>query len=255
MSLPRWLVGLLVSGLVLTLLAVAFLVGRVTAPTPRTALSPLPPPTADLLEAARGATQHTGLPEGALGELDPFLETLDRLDEAMLSSSSPALPSDPPPSSGSGSEWERLWERAAATQSGGQAPPTTTGDAGTGPRTAAPGGTASASQVRRYLQAMEYASSTGKYWDDAHGQAQVVVAQIIKGDSSEMDNLANSYRSVMERIRAIDAPPGCGAHQEATLAVLEETVRTLEGYSRATKNQDLDAVVGLASQSNGLREK
>lgn len=207
-ALPRWLIGLLVGALAVSLVAVAFLLGRVTAPAPA---------------AARA---------GVAAATEPAIET----------SGSPATAAEVPAAAG-----------AMATDDGEAArqwPPVGEGPAFSPAESAGPpvGERPDASAVAAYFEQMDAVAAEFKASQDPQAVARGLINQAMSGNTSGLESLIATQRSLGTRLEQIVPPAACREHHQRSVRLFGRAVAMLERTRDAMAGQgaaaDLASVAG-----------
>ncbi len=85
--------------------------------------------------------------------------------------------------------------------------------------------------------------------------AMALVEASARGDSRAFDTLIEDSARMQAQARQIQAPPGCEAHQQATLQMLEESHAMLEQLRGAVASKNLQEVTFMAGRVQSLQAK
>jgi len=107
--------------------------------------------------------------------------------------------------------------------------------------------------VADYLDAVDFALSTGVWWDDPHAEAQQVLSGLMQGDASGLAAMRQSQEQVLARVRAINAPPEASAHHVQTQRVLSDGIALLETWEAAIEAGDPAALANSAAKAEQLK--
>ncbi len=215
MELPRALVLALGGALLAALLAVAFLLGRLSHSTPpvTTAASPAvswPPP-------AGTGTAPAALPPGVVG----------------------AAPEAPAPAGASGTmpeEWRALGTGPAAT--GG-----------------APAAASEREAVAAYFAQVERLESSFRNWSDPQQLAMQLVQQGAQGDRRGLDELLATARQARQAMAEVSPPGPCREHYTESLALMDAAVDLLGRLGPALAGQDFNALQAVAGAGQDLEAR
>ena len=199
-ALPRWVVGLLVGACAVCLVAVAFLLGRVTAPAQATA------PTG--VEAAGPST-----PAGV--------------------SDASRAPSTVLPDAG-----ETPGQGLAYGPSAGAEPP-----AGGGPDAAA---------VAAYFSQMDAVSAEAKTSQDPQALARSVLEQAMSGNTSAIEGLIATQRSLETPLGQIAPPPSCREHHQRSVRLFGRAIALLERTHDVMSGQGAADLAGVAGEGRAI---
>ena len=214
-ALPRWVVGLLAGGCALGLVAVAFLIGRVTAP-------------------ASTAPKHVDVGGGP--RTDP--------GEAYASRAASSAVPDPgaPPSPGAA-----VGQGLAADAGAGSGRAARTED-----RSAA---AADAAAVAGYFRQMDAVAAEAKTSQDPQALARSVLDQALSGNMASIDALVASQRSLQTRMAQVVPPPSCREHHERSVALFARSVALLDRTRAAMSGQGTTDLSAIAVEGRGIEEE
>jgi hypothetical protein len=224
---PRNVLAALVAGVVVLLVAVAFLLGRESKPgTPAgSAAATLPPVTAPL-------------PSGATGEEAPAVASTQSGDSSSESEAPPA--SNPIPGAPLGTEPGL----AAAAPPGSASPPST------------PQEDPSAAAVRKYFVEIEALQAQGKYWsDDAQSFGRTLIDQASRGDASGFDELIAANQRVRDSVAAMSVPSPCAEHHSRTLRLLDEGLSLLKDVKSRFVSEDMTGLETITTTAYGIQNR
>ena len=214
-ALPRWVVVLLVGACAACLIAVAFLLGRVTAPTP--------------------SAPGTG-PTGA-----------GRPTPAVAGQSHPEdLPT--PPGSPSGISPEVLPTPTPAPEGGaaagrGLAPAPSIG---VNPDTAA---------VAAYFTRMDAVAAQVKAAQDPETMARTILDQTLSGNMTGFEDLIATQRSLQARMAEVLPPPSCREHYERSVRLVGRAIALLERTRDALSRGNSSDLTSMTSEGHAIEEE
>lgn len=207
-TLPRSVIVLLVATSAASLLAVAFAVGRLSAPrTTGTTSSPQP--------------QTEGLPSATLDS--PRTQTTSPLESTAAEVRAEATTSDREPRGGS--------------------PPGAISPSGDGAAVAA------------YFDQMEALAAATRTAQNPETLAQKILDQVSSGDTSQVDALLATQRSLRSRMEEIHAPPSCRRHQEASLRLMDRAITLLDRTRGALTSPDPAALMSIAAEGHAIESE
>jgi hypothetical protein len=217
-ALPRWVVALLVAACAVCLVAVAFLLGRVTAPAP--------PAAATGTKVATGAEAATGA-----GASTPD----DRPTPAGSSEASPDVrPSGVP-------------EHAEAAGQG-LAP-------GSSPGAGSAGGHTDAAAVAAYFTRMDAVADIAKAAEDPQALARNVLDQTLSGNMSGIEGLIGTQRTLQARMAEVLPPPPCREHHQRSLRLVGRAIALLERTRDTVAGKNPSDLAGLATEGSAIEEE
>lgn len=223
-EMPKHLVVLLVSALVVCLVGLAYLIGR---------------------ESGRSAT-----PAPSESAVTPLVEETAASSPPTTPAArepSEAVPAGAPTSAGS-----------APDPLSTTAPPRREGDTRTPMREAPRAGQASQQRdaVDRYFREIEAIDvGRGSVADDPEAMAMAILSQATSGDTSVFDELADNQRAALRRLRAIRAPNPCREHHRQSITLLEQSVRLLDRVKRGLADGNIGALSELSSEAERLKRE
>ena len=227
----RLLTGLVAVSAV-SLLAVAFLIGRSSAP-----ITP-PEGPARSREAAAYSLETRSVEGSTLAPTPVAARGSDRLGASPAPESVPALPGV-----------------RAILQGDPLAPmPPTAGDAPA--MDSSPGALDPASAaVAKYLDAVDQiqpANVSG----GAESIAGEMAAALARGDTSGLDGMIRDSEAARERLAALRPPEACAAHHRETLGSLDDALEMLRSLKSAMESSDpAAALANVASRASTLRTR
>ena len=261
-AVPRQALSALIGTLCVAMLALVFLLGRMSASgssaapaSPAVAVAAAPP-----LAAAEPSDNRRVLQTGPRPS-DPLpTEPLARPTEAVPvqappesppepTVSSPQVPTLPPPPTVP--QGHALSHLVASPPKPGAAP------AGTPPRevkavAADPGQKA---EVLAYLHQVDgLTSGTGDLGDPADF-ANKILGQASAGDTSAFDDLIFKVHKAQNKLSGITPPGPCKEHYHLVGEQLHSSLALLEGLKKAITSGDTSGLVGLAAQGQAMQSK
>ncbi|MCD6309385.1 MAG: hypothetical protein J7M18_01650, partial [Candidatus Eremiobacteraeota bacterium] len=109
--------------------------------------------------------------------------------------------------------------------------------------------------VRRYFNQLDQALVIGKTWDNPQEFAQSIMGQLMKGDTSGLEDLAQTYRRAHNRVSGIIAPQPCQEHKKMVLESLGSGIQMAEGMLSAFKNGNPGSIMKLMPQASSMKAK
>jgi hypothetical protein len=218
-ALPRWVVALLVAACAVGLVAVAFLLGRVTAPVP-----PAAAPSAQV------ATRAEAVPGAGVPTPD------DRPTRAGSPGASPGVSPSSVPEHG---------------EAGGQAlDPASSGGAG-----APAGGNPDAAAVAAYFTRMDAVAAQVQAAQDPQALARVIIDQTMSGNTNGIEGLIATQRTLQARMAEVPAPPPCREHQQRSLRLIGRGIALLERTRDALAGKNASDLAALATEGTAIEEE
>lgn len=216
-ALPRWLIGLLVGALAVCLVAVAFLLGRVTAPAPGSAPFGVAAATQPAIETTgTGAATDTEVPAAP--------------------GSAPTLAAD---AGGAASQWPPLGEGPAFSPAESAGPPG--------------GERPDASAVAAYFEQMDAVAAQFKASQDPQAVARGLINQAMSGNTSGLESLIATQRSLGTRLEQIVPPAACREHHQRSVRLFGRAVAMLERTRDAMAGQGAAAdLASVASEGRAI---
>ena len=215
-----------------SLLGVAFLLGRTTAPGsppvaaaergPAPAVSPSPAPTPEPL-ASNQPVASPGQPS------PPLVDVAD------------PVPAPGPVRAGTDHRSDRQGRRGADT-SPPEGPSRSTDDPARG-------------AVAAYLAAVSQVQS-GNLSGNAESIAGELAGALAKGDTSGLDRMIRETEAERERLSALTPPPACAAHQRESLGSLDDALEMLRSLkASATSSDPAGGLSAVSSRATALRSR
>lgn len=209
----------------LSLLAVAFLLGRASGPERATS-------------RLDGAAPAFAAPPAGSGAAVPTAPA------PPPSSAEPAI-AEPPSSSAP------LFAQDAAPEP--QAPflPTPVPDSELAP----PPDDPERAAVAAYLDAVDAIQASGVA-GSPEGAANEMAAALARGDASGLDGLVREAEEARRRLLAISPPPACAAHHRETVASFDDALAMLRALKAATGSEDpAAALADVAARATSLKAR
>ena len=235
-SVGKGLLAGLVAACAGSLLAMAFLLGRISGSGPASVSPQGSAGPAGTDVSGAGSRAAEGRREPASPPLEPLTAS-----EAFL----PAPVESPAP---------------AGRRSGFPPVPDAAAAAAPGPATA-PGGRAGSAAdplapvVAAYLEEVERIQP-GKLSGSAEGTANEMAAALAKGDTSSLDALIRQVDASKERLAALVPPEPCSAHYRESLGSLDDAAEMLRSLKRAIGSPDPAAeLASVSTRSSALRSR
>jgi hypothetical protein len=219
--LPRWVVLLLVGACVAGLVAIAFLLGRVTAPPPRSAAT-------GTVEAGRSAP-------AASSEATPG-------DVPAPAGSSGAVRDVPP--SAKALESERKGVPDGHSAAGGELAPAP-------PASGNPDGAA----VAAYFARMDAVAAQVKAAQDPEALARTILDQTLSGNMSGFDELIATQRALQARMAEVLPPSSCREHHQRSLRLIARAIALLQRTRDAVAGKEPSALASMATEGKAIEEE
>jgi hypothetical protein len=215
-ALPRWVLGLLIGACAVCLVAVAFLLGRVTAPVQPTA--------ATSAEAAGRAAPASGGEETAPHDLPTPAAAPSEISRE-------ALPSRAPAPDGGGAAGRGL---APVPSSGGS------------PDTAA---------VAAYFARMDAVAVQVKAAHDPEALARSILDQTLSGNMSGFEELIATQRGLQARLAEVLPPPSCREHHQRSVRLIGRAITLLERTRDAMAGKNPSDLERMATEGHAIEEE
>jgi len=229
-AVPVWMLGLLVIGLLGSLISTAYLLGQRSGLQDQQATGHAVVLQPEKAGEAGDSAADTGKAEQ---------QRRNELREGMMAeiskeATSPASASpDIPP--------------AATVIPTSPSPATATEDT--------PASDEAAASVRDYFDAMERTYRGGKTWTDPDSFAQAVLQQAMSGDVSGLRTLRDTQLRVLQGVERVPAPLACSAHHTETTAILRQSVAVMGDMANALEKGDAKALVKASSRAQDLEAR
>jgi hypothetical protein len=218
-ALPRWIVGLAVGALAVCLIAVAFLLGRVTAPPAAVTDAEVTEPAAPGgIEAEEPVAPAGG--EGAPGALSPAEEASPEVDGEAPSTLAPDGDAD----------------RALAP-----APPV-------GDRT-------DSRAVAAYFARMDAVAAQVKATQDPQALARTILDETLSGNMRGFEDLIATQRALQARMAEVLPPSACREHHERSLRLIGRAIALLERTRDAVAGKNTTVLAGIAPEGRAIEEE
>lgn len=214
-ELPRALVLGLGGALLAALLAVAFLLGRLSSRTPPATAAA---PAASLAPPGGSGTVPGALPPGVVS----------------------APMQAPAPGSAPGTTMPEEW-RALGT-----------GPAATG---GAPAAASEREAVAAYFGQVERLETSFRNWSDPQQLAMQLVQQGAQGDRRGLDELLATARQARQAMAEVSPPGPCREHHAESLALMDAAVDLLGRLGPALAGQDFNALQAVAGAGQDLEAR
>jgi hypothetical protein len=209
-------IGLAVA-LGLALLIIAFLLGRQSQPSPAPVYVTIPSPA----PAAAVNPEATGAPAAIPGATAP----------AALAPEAPAAP-----------PIVALAPTATPLPAASAAP--------------AANNDAVRASVARYFSEVEALQAASKGWSgDPNTAAQQILKEAVEGQSGSFDALVEANRTLVERLRAVQAPEPCAAHLQRTIEAVQQASALLDKMRTALRSQNQTALLALVAEGQGVERQ
>lgn len=247
----------LVGALALSLLLLAFVLGRMTAqpvavasPSPvkvaPVALAPplVESPTPALLIAATPTPRPRATPGRRPAQPEPVRVAVAPPPEVVT----PPPAAEPPAARPPAHRPNR--QRPKPVGSKPDAPAVAARPAAPEPPAAKP---ADVEGMRRYFQQLDAAMAGSAAISDPNAFATQLLQQSLQGDTSGFDALLDSAQEALRTVQAIKAPPSCAEHHKLTVGQLREGVDLLSKVRNATASMDTTSLSNLSLEGKGLQ--
>jgi len=217
-ALPRWAIGLLVGSCAVCLVAVAFLLGRVTAPAP---------PAAGSADVA-GQAVSTGSGEESRPDRDSI-----------------------PPGSSETSRDVLPFRAPEAGDAAGQgiAPPPLA-SAGS-----AAGADPDAVAVAAYFTRMDALAALATAAQDPQALARNVLDQALSGNIDGIENLIATQRTLQTRMVEVLPPRSCSEHHQRSVRLIGRAIALLERTRDAIAGKNPSDLATMATEGRAIEEE
>ena len=112
-----------------------------------------------------------------------------------------------------------------------------------------------ADEIAAYLQKVEHALMSGKYWSSPEMMAQSLLAEMSTGQTGGLATLRESNAAVLDRLKQISPPDSCAAHHRETMATLEASVNMLRTWESMLEKGDLAGFASMTADAEALRSR
>lgn len=229
--------GLLLGSLLLALLALAFLLGRMSSQQPAALAATATPPVR--------AETPTSLPL-QVGQVPP--------------PSRPEVPSAPPPAPAASPASASVAPAApppapppAPLASPPAVPPVVPAPAAPPAAPSPVPKAADAPELRRYFEQIDRVLAHTAGMGDANQHATELLQQSMNGDSSGFDRLQSETRQALGALRQIRPPSRCGDYHRLLLHQLEESLTLVKELRSASSSLDTSGLQSLAARGHTLQ--
>jgi hypothetical protein len=245
-QISKSVLSVLVAALVVSLLGVAFLLGRQSAPPPEVRATPqssprpvaqstpesVPPPVT-INVASQSQDQSLS------ARLDRIEQRVDRVGVRIESTDEPPPRQDSPP------KQNRRAPQAASQTS--NTPPTKT----LKPQQEAP--PSDKNERRAYFQQVDSILKNTAAIDDPNQYATKFLQQAMSGDNSGFDSLLATTRQAKAALQKITPPPSCVEHHSLLLSQLSQSSVLLTEVHQAISTNDTTRLSAVASKGQGMQ--
>lgn len=238
-QIPKGLLAGLVTALVLSLLAVAFLMGRQTAPVVAVS-TPEPVPTAAPLVASQ--PQETSLN----ARLDRIEQRVDRVGTREMRQAevveAPTRPEQVEPPRETKRQATRQASASAPAQESLRAAPSV--DKQNKPE---------AKEKREYFRQIDSILKNTTSIDDPNQFATQFLQQAMNGDDSGFESLIATTRKTKAAIEGVSPPPSCQEHHRLLLKQVSESVVLLAEVHQAISTNDTSRLTSVAARGQEMQ--
>ena len=258
----RGSLAFLVASLVLSLVLVAFLLGRESA-RPVASQTPTTVSAAPVALAPSGEFSEEGVEESdSIKRLPSGYPTHYRSrtragSEVVATAQAPAQAAEPSEQSGQASvdSYPQAAPRAASAPAAkapaAQAPPAAaSAPQGSQPQPADP---QKIEQTRRYLAQIDGALMATPALSDPNSFATQLLGQSMSGDTSGFDILLSEARGTLDKLNAIEPPAHCKEHHSLNAKQLRAGIALLEQVKNAAQGLDTAALSQLSMQGHAMQ--
>ncbi len=257
-EISRSVLGLLVGGLVLSLVLLAFLLGRestrpVVDATPSVAAA-APVAYADGVDNGSEISVESGSLQRAPSGLPTHYRSRSQSATEAPAPDSAALPTSVEPASSESQPESTSYPKAKANR----VAPKTSAPTGTAPapvpetRSASP---QQAEETRKYLAQIDQALVATPSLSDPNSFATQLLGQSMTGDTSGFDILLTEARGTLSRLQAIRPPSHCQEHHSLNIKQLQTGIALLGKVKDATQGMDTAALSQLSLQGHAMQSE
>lgn len=232
-KIPRSALGALLITLLMSLMGVAFLLGRQSAPLAPPQVAAVPqshgpeaPPTSLPLPVGPPPAQPVAPPQPA------YLAPPPPQPSVVVT----VAPAPPQP-------------RVVVTATAPVDPPEATA------KHPAPTPAKAKPEVRAYFAKIDQVMSETESMGDQNQFATQILQQGMNGDSAGFDDLISSTRKASAALSSIAAPPSCREHHHLLVGQLDQSLKLLTKVKSAISSMDTDALTSLASEGHQLQSQ
>lgn len=255
-EIPRGVLAALVLGLVGSLMAVAFLLGRqsvqpTAAATPQSAPAPVvavAPPVEAGSETPhpRPISVPVSRPRLKVQVAAPPRVAPEAPAARVEGPTAPAPPSQPRPRPAPARTPSKTAAAAGLPKAGGSAPKAPSHDE---PHLSA----AEKDSIRRYFAQVDAVMADTGALEDPNAFATELLQQSMQGDNSGFESLLNTAKAALGKMQAIKAPAACKEHHQLMVSQLKEGVTLLRSVQSAATTGDTSVLASLALQGKDMR--
>lgn len=265
-SIPRGALVALITALVVALVALAFLLGRASAPTAIPPAAEASPPPSYALASPRvasdGSTAETGgRPTLPLDNATPLSAARPPADMGQPPVAEPPAPPSAPPAAPQARPAPvstrpaegRVAVRAKTGPSEGNVSVrvNTSPDATTQGPTADP---ATRAQVAAYFREMDNIQP-GQLSGDPQSMAQEMLQGAMSGDTRQLDDMIRKAEASERRARAITPPAPCVAFHARAVKLTGESVKMVRTLRQSIVSGDTTALLGMNAQAAQMQSE
>jgi hypothetical protein len=102
---------------------------------------------------------------------------------------------------------------------------------------------------------MDMLAGVNPFGEDASGTAEKLLASAMGGDMSGFEAMSKLASDAVGKAQAITPPAACAHYHQQTIAMLEESVKVLDGLKNALAKSDSGALMSIAGTAQTLKNQ
>ena len=107
--------------------------------------------------------------------------------------------------------------------------------------------------IGRYLNQVNQVTAQTGDLGDPNQIANEVLQQSVNGDNSGINNLISKARAAQAQLRAITPPPAAKEHYQLLVKTTQTSVGLLEQLKKATSGGDMSGLTGISAQGQSMQ--
>lgn len=253
-EIPKSLLAALGGGLILCMLALAFLLGRSSnapAPAPVAQANPAAPVRVDLNEAQPPVreAQVAAAPVTGMAPPPPPPAAPAQQVPAVQQDNPPAPPPEQPVAAAPPPPPPPPPRRPAAPPR--PARPAAAAPAAQAPASGVPAGERAA--ISRYLSQVSAVTAQTGDLGDPNQMANTVLQQSVNGDNSGLNDLSSKSRAALAQLRAIVPPPVAKEHYQLLIKTTQASAALVDQLAKATSSGDMGALTAISAKGQAMQ--